>query len=420
MQFPRQPSIHFTVFFFLSDLSLECFEKGRLNRPLLPLDNIQEFQIIYNGSTRRAQPDNGSLSPDVRPLRASPTVAFARAQSPVFFPKSASSNRDIIKTKRETKKEEVKETAKETFLPAANVQVITDRTCQGGEKKERAMTARKSARKDNTAKTPLPASATTKDRPPSSASPQDEFLPSPAFNNAPMKFPAIDKPLTLSACDPKGSASDPVKFKLTHHHYVSKSGEAPGYYRSATASVTRKRSPADLNEAMSKSTATSAIAQCILAAFPKHSEIFQARLEGMKSGDFPQDGYLKGSSLNDHRRQILHRSSRHRDTKKFLQHPKPVLGKISRSEVHSSSAPSRPVKRLPSQKSPVGLELCPVHPDGRRKTNSAQKALIPIEPQDSDKEGAADKPISNLSCLTFGDLDSTLQESKRRLSVTLN
>ncbi|ELT95483.1 hypothetical protein CAPTEDRAFT_220981 [Capitella teleta] len=361
-------------------LSLECFEKSRGHRPLLPLDNLHEFEIIFNGSTPKPPPkENRSSSPDTKPTRGSPSLSFARSHSPIFFPRSRS---PLLKTPATRKRAEA---------------ITAYRS-----KSERVQTAGKSAAKEHEGNAEKRAS-TPRLKTPVITEHQTARSSVYQASSAPMMLPSIDKHI-CSALDPTRSSVDPVKFKLTHHHYVARSGEAPGYYRSAR--LTTRRSPRELKEAITKTTATSAIAQCILSAFPKQSEVFQARVESLKTGEFPVDGYLRGTTVTEAGGAGRKRQGRLRDTKKLLLQSKPK--KIARNELSSSSAPIRPLRRNSPQKSPVGLELCPVHPDGSRKpTKKSPETLEPAADEERVEE------ISHSSRLTVGDL----KDPKRRQSA---
>lgn len=77
----------------VSDLAIECFEKGRRNRPLLPLQALKEFEIIFDGgagkssgggggSPTRSTAQSGRGSSDRQSAPRSP-VRRARSMSPV-------------------------------------------------------------------------------------------------------------------------------------------------------------------------------------------------------------------------------------------------------------------------------------------------------------------------------------------------
>ena len=71
-----------TFFFDFVDLSVECFEKSRRGRPLLPLQSLHGFEIIYQGPSPQArvgQRRTSSSSPIRSGTHSSPTRSTSRA-----------------------------------------------------------------------------------------------------------------------------------------------------------------------------------------------------------------------------------------------------------------------------------------------------------------------------------------------------
>lgn len=71
----EQCSLHFSV---SADLSIECFEKSRRNRPLLPLQSLQNFTILHNGSPAKA---TGATRASHRSITATPPSKLQSASA---------------------------------------------------------------------------------------------------------------------------------------------------------------------------------------------------------------------------------------------------------------------------------------------------------------------------------------------------
>lgn len=96
---------------FLADLAIECFEKGRRNRPLWPLQSLKEFELIFDGgagkaatgassSPTRGTTSNGRGSAERQTTSQSP-VRRARSLSPVKE-SAFGSTHEMLKTRKST------------------------------------------------------------------------------------------------------------------------------------------------------------------------------------------------------------------------------------------------------------------------------------------------------------------------------
>jgi hypothetical protein len=94
-----------------SDLSIECFEKGRRNRPLWPLQSLKEFELIFDGgagkattgtnpaSPTRSSTNNGRSSAERQTGSQSP-VRRARSLSPVKESTNGSNRETAAKSRQ--------------------------------------------------------------------------------------------------------------------------------------------------------------------------------------------------------------------------------------------------------------------------------------------------------------------------------
>ena len=98
----------FTLHFDFADLSVECFEKSRRGRPLLPLQSLHGFEIIYQGPSPQArvgQRRTSSSSPIRAGTHSSPTRSTSRAFLKESSPGSRSSTRENIFVSRSLSKD---------------------------------------------------------------------------------------------------------------------------------------------------------------------------------------------------------------------------------------------------------------------------------------------------------------------------
>ncbi|KAK2161580.1 hypothetical protein LSH36_114g02029 [Paralvinella palmiformis] len=78
-------------------IAIECFEKVRRNKSILPINAIKGFEIIYCGTNARRKPGLGNRIEAVSPLRSSPTGFFTNRSpslSPLLRSRSLSPARD--------------------------------------------------------------------------------------------------------------------------------------------------------------------------------------------------------------------------------------------------------------------------------------------------------------------------------------
>lgn len=262
-----------------ADVAVECFEKARLNRPLLPLENLHGFQVLYNGSNRQTPTrDIRSHSPELRSPRMSPGTAHkarsrSSSESPVQRSRSLSPIKDsaalaainsVRKSSTPKFDEHIRQTAK-VYVQSARITSgtqATDVTPQG-------------------------------------------------FGTRGI-LPAIEKQSTSSST----TSSDPVKFRLTHHITKPPSRRRTRDLTAQTkgteccAATYDKKQPCDpIKEAMKRSSSTSAIAQCIKNTFPITAHMLQSRCNTemiyrmagsteSQTTPAPQDGYLEGRQIS--------------------------------------------------------------------------------------------------------------------------
>ena len=110
---------------FCLDLSIECFEKSRRGRPLKPLQALNDFRVIYDGSARCSSDGRAEKSPTRfggqqaahdRPKLQASSTRRSRSLSPV---KDTSASRDATRGKTTTSTAVAKSTSVYTSLSCA-------------------------------------------------------------------------------------------------------------------------------------------------------------------------------------------------------------------------------------------------------------------------------------------------------------
>jgi len=83
----------------ISDLAVECFEKGRRNRPLLPLQSLKDFELIYDGGAGKAASGGSPTRSTPQNTRGS-TDRNQSNQSPVRRTRSISPLKEVASTRK--------------------------------------------------------------------------------------------------------------------------------------------------------------------------------------------------------------------------------------------------------------------------------------------------------------------------------